>query len=171
MCVRRAWVKGVMLGVLVACGLTAAVSAQEAPGRRRRWNPEEMRARYLERFKEQLEVSDAEWEVIRPRLEKVTALARETTISRFGQTERRRGRRGGDEAEAQEQSALAEAAEELREVLEADASTPEEIQAKLTALREAREQARQDLAQAQAELRELLTQRQEAQLVLLGILD
>ena len=48
---------------------------------------------------------------------------------------------------------------------------PEEIKAKLAALRDAREKAKKDMTQAQADLRELLTQRQEAVMVMMGFLD
>ena len=47
----------------------------------------------------------------------------------------------------------------------------DQIKAKLTALRAAREQARRELATAQRSLRQLLTLRQEAHLVLRGLLD
>ncbi len=48
---------------------------------------------------------------------------------------------------------------------------PEEIKARLKALREAREAAKDELVKAKDKLREILTQRQEAQLVLYGFLD
>jgi hypothetical protein len=46
-----------------------------------------------------------------------------------------------------------------------------QIKEKLTALRDARAKARQELATAQAELKELLSVKQEAQFVMMGILD
>jgi hypothetical protein len=52
-----------------------------------------------------------------------------------------------------------------------EGAKPEEIKAKLTALRAAKEQARQDLVKARQDLRQLMTLRQEAVLVLNGLLD
>ncbi len=50
-------------------------------------------------------------------------------------------------------------------------ATAEEINAKLTAYREARDKARQTLAAAQKDLKDVLSQRQEAVLVSMGMLD
>ena len=50
-------------------------------------------------------------------------------------------------------------------------AAPETIAKKLTSLREARDKARKDVADAQKELKEVLTQRQEAVLVMNGMLE
>ena len=63
------------------------------------------------------------------------------------------------------------ASQALREVLDKDDASPDQIRAKLTALRAAKESARQKLAAAQKNLREVLTLKQEAALVLGGQLD
>ena len=55
--------------------------------------------------------------------------------------------------------------------MEKDEAKRKEIKSKLTVLRKAREKAKRELAKAQKELSELLTVRQEAQLVLMGLLD
>jgi Spy/CpxP family protein refolding chaperone len=60
---------------------------------------------------------------------------------------------------------------ELREVLADKEAKPEEIKAKLTAFRAAKEQARQELVKARQDLRQLMTLRQEAVLVVNGLLD
>jgi hypothetical protein len=91
----------------------------------------------------------------------------------------RGGRRGGQQGDTNAQpqtppggdSAVAKAQAELRAVLDNKDSKPEEIKAKLTALRTAREQAKTALAAAQKDLKDLLTQRQEAVLVNMGYLD
>jgi prefoldin subunit 5 len=64
-----------------------------------------------------------------------------------------------------------QASEQLSTVLENTAAAPEDIKKQLTALRAAKEKAKQELAAAQQELRKLATVRQEAQLVLMGMLD
>jgi hypothetical protein len=71
----------------------------------------------------------------------------------------------------QPQSEVAKAAQELRATLDKKDATPEEIKDKVTALRNAREKAKKELETSKAALREMLTPRQEAQLVLMGILD
>ncbi len=66
---------------------------------------------------------------------------------------------------------IGKSTEELRKVLDNKDAKSDEIKAKLTALREAREKTKQELAKAQQELRGGLNVRQEAQLVLMGLLD
>ena len=77
---------------------------------------------------------------------------------------------GAPEAE-RERTPIEKATEELQAALEDEGTTPEQIKERLTAYREAREEARKELAKAQEELREVLTLRQEAQLVLMGTLE
>ena len=176
----RIIVAGVVV-VLVVMGLGASFAfAQDAGGgggrarARSRWDPAQMQQRYLERMKEILKVEDEEWPVLQPRLAKVMTLSRDVRGGMRGMMIGRRGRRGGDAADdaaPQPQSATQKAQQALRQSLENEAATADEIKAKLTALRAAREKAKQELAVAQQSLRELLTQRQEAQLVLMGILD
>ncbi len=63
------------------------------------------------------------------------------------------------------------ACEELSELLQDKNSEPEKIRQKMVALRQAREKAREQLAKVRQELREILNSRQEANLVLLEVLD
>ena len=136
------------------------------------FDPAQMRSQFLQRIKEQLGATDEEFAALQPKLEKVMTAQRDTRGGRGGF-----GRRGGqdgntNDANAQQnQSAVAKAQAELRTVLDNKDSKPEEIKSKLTALRDAREKAKADVASAQKELRELLTQRQEAVLVNMGFLD
>ncbi len=175
----------VVIAVAVVCLLGAiwvgqALSQEaEAEGRggarSRRWDPERMRQRYEERIKEVMGITDEEWKVLQPRLEKVQTLSRQARgrggmRGMFG----RRGRSGGrPEAtgDTRERSKVEKAVEQLRTTLENEDAKPKEIKSMLTALRKAREKAKQELAKAQKELSELLTVRQEAQLVLMGMLD
>jgi hypothetical protein len=68
-------------------------------------------------------------------------------------------------------TALDKATAQLRTTLDNQSATPEDIKKQLTAVREAREKAKQELALAQADLTKILTVRQEAQLVLMGQLN
>jgi hypothetical protein len=61
--------------------------------------------------------------------------------------------------------------DELRQALDNPETPAETIQAKLTALRDAKAKAEAELKQAADKLREVLTPRQEAQLVLMGMLE
>lgn len=61
--------------------------------------------------------------------------------------------------------------EELQLLLQVPGAGPDEIRLKLDALRKAREKARKQLVKAQQELRKVLTFRQQARLVLMGLLD
>ena len=70
-----------------------------------------------------------------------------------------------------EPTALDKATAQLRSTLDNQSAPPEDIKKQLTALREAREKAKQELAVAQADLIKILTVRQEAQLVLMGQLN
>jgi hypothetical protein len=61
--------------------------------------------------------------------------------------------------------------EEIQILLNDPESTPEQISQKLDALRKAREKARRQWIAAQQQLREVLDFRQQARLVLMGLLD
>lgn len=167
---------GVLTGLLVAgFGLALGQDAQPGAGfgRGGRFDPAAIRQRMMERIKEALQSSDEEWQVLQPRIEKLQSVQRDLQGGRMmgAMGGRRGGPGGGADAAETPQSAVAKALQDLQTVLGNAASTPEDIKAKLAALREAREAARQELAKAQEAVRELITQRQEAQLVLMGLLE
>ncbi len=149
------------------------------------FDPAQFRQRMAERMKEQLGVDDQAWKVMEPRLMKVMDLNRQANAGNrgmFGMFGRGgRGGPGGDQGGPQgdrqrrgpmgEQTALEKAMTQLRTTLENQSATPEEIKTQLTAVRSAREKARQELAVAQQELKKILTLRQEAMLVEMGQLE
>ena len=111
----------------------------------------------MEEIKSELGVSEEEWTVLKPRIEAVYRLVHTQPAS------------GSSEVES---LALAAAkTRELQELLRNKDAKPEEIKGKLTALRAAKEQARQELVKARQSLRQVMTLRQEAVLVLNGLLD
>jgi hypothetical protein len=117
----------------------------------------QQRRRAIEDLKESLGVSDAEWAVIKPRVEAVYNLVHpEPPI---------RGNGSQPRTDVEQRSA------ELRELLRDENAAADQIKARLAALRAAREKANRDLVAARQNLRQLLTLRQEAQLVLNGLLD
>ncbi len=139
-----------------------------------RGNFEEIRQRMNERLKTSLKVSDEEWSVIQPLIEKVQAKQRESAGGRFGGFGGRggRGSRGGESA-GNEQSSRPGAAESqaLRTALENENTSADELKAKLAAVRESRKKSQAELEAAREDLRKVLTVRQEAALVSMGILE
>ena len=156
----------------------------QGPGGRM-FDPEQMRQMMEQRMKEALGVTDDEWKVLGPRVMKVQELSRQANAGgrgmgmMFG-----RGRRGGPGGQGgpggdrpggrgmnRELTEVEKIQEELQTTLENTASTPDQIKQQLTKLRAAKEKAKQELAKAQQDLRQVLTLRQEATLVLMGLLD
>lgn len=150
------------------------------------FDPARMRQMMAERMKEQLGVDDQAWKVMEPRLMKVIDLNRQASGGRARGMFFMGGRRGpqGDQGDRgpggrrgpqgpadRELTAVEKASEQLRTTLEDTAASPEIVKTQLTALRAAREKARRELAKARDELRQILTVRQEAQFVLMGMLD
>jgi Spy/CpxP family protein refolding chaperone len=130
------------------------------------FDPARMREWMLGQIKEQLSPSDDEWKVLQPKLEKVIDARREA--GSFGGGFRDRG---SDSSSTESRSAVDQARHDLRQVLDNKSAAADEIAKKLTALREARDKAKTTLASAQKDLKEVLTQRQEATLVMYGMLD
>ena len=130
-----------------------------------------MNERQIARIKESLQPTDQEWTSLEPKVTKVLTLSRQTgglgMFGGMGMSSRRPGAQGPEVP----LTPVGKVTDELRKVLENKEAKSEEIKAKLTVLREAREKAKKELAKAQQDLRQGLTARQEAQLVLMGLLD
>jgi len=136
--------------------------------------PEQRRERQVTGILDQLAVGEQERQVIQPLLSKVVELSAQV---RPGMGGGMRGGRGGQPGAAapadttRQLSPVEKATQALRTTLDNESASPEAIKAALKALRDAREQAKQELAKAQDQLREVLSVRQEAQLVLMGYLE
>ncbi len=147
------------------------------------FNPEEFRQRMNERLKASLKVTDDEWTAIQPLIEKVQAKQRDAMGGRFGGFGRGPGGPGGGPGGpgggggggggGGDQSTRPGAAESdaLRKALESESTSPDDLKAKLTAVREQRKKSAAELAAARDDLRKVLTVRQEAALVAAGILE
>ena len=160
---------------------TGAGNAQENPtrpergdrgpgGGRGNFDPEQMRVRMMERYREALEVKDdAEWKLVEGRITKVSDARRDMGgFGRgFGGPGGRGGGPGGRGGFGGEPNPDAEA---LQKALEAKASA-DEIKAKLAKYRESQKTKQATLEKAQAELRQVLSVKQEAQAVLMGLLQ
>jgi hypothetical protein len=175
--------------IAAACMLTVpALQAQDQNnndgGRRGNFNPEEFRQRMNERLKTSLKATDEEWAVIQPLIEKVQTKQRDTMGSRFGGFGRGGGPggpggqpsaqggadRGGDRGGDRNRGGSPES-QALRTTLENESASADDIKAKLTALRDSRKKSAADLEAAREELKKVLSVRQEATLVAMGILD
>jgi hypothetical protein len=177
----------ILLPAFALMASAVVATAQDNNQGRGNFNPEEFRARMEERVKTSLKVTDDEWKVLQPLIEKVQTAQRESFAGRFGGFGGRGGGRpGGDGATAGagapatgapaaggggRQRGGSEESQALRAALESDSSTPEDIKAKLAAVRASRKKAEADLAAARAELQKVVTVRQEAVLVSMGMLE
>lgn len=188
-----------LLPILALSASIICASAQEKkddnnPDRRRggdrgNFNPEEFRKQMSERLKASLKVTDDEWAVIQPLMEKVQTKLRDSMSTRGfgggggpsgGGDPRRRGGDGGGTPSGGTPGApggqrtdrpTSPERDALRTALEDEKTTPEDIQAKLAALRDVRKKSEGELAAAREDLRKVLSVRQEAALVGMGILE
>lgn len=161
----------------------AQPGAPGAPGGRQgrgNWDPEQMRQRMMERVREQLAVKDdSEWSVIESRIKKIND-------SRSGMGRGFGGPGGGPGGQAGQAGQGGQGgqggrqgrggfgqpnpdAEVLQTALDSGASA-DDIKVKLTAYRAAAKVKEGQLEKAQDELRQLLSVKQEARAVLLGLL-
>lgn len=126
-----------------------------------RMTPEQLRERYFTSIKESLGATDEQWTALKPKVEKIFTLSR-------GLRSGMAGRPGAASAQLSDVQLLAT---ELRTLLDNKESKPEDVKAKLTALRAARDKAKAELTAAQDDLKKGLNERQEAQLVLMGLIE
>jgi Spy/CpxP family protein refolding chaperone len=133
-------------------------------GGRGGWDPARMEQMMLGRLKEAIKAPEAEWTAIEPLVKDVLKKRAEGMMRGMRSWGRRRG---GDD---QQQEPVTPTSE-LRGLLEKDDSSAEAVKAKLDALRAERTQKESELKASRENLRQVLTVKQEAQLVLMGILD
>lgn len=111
----------------------------------------------FESLRNQLRISEQEWPVVKPRLQAVYELVHPVS-QMMGRNE-------------QPKTELEQKSRDLRELLQADKAEADQIKAKLTAFRTAKEKSNQQLAAARQSLRQIMNLRQEAVLVVNGLLD
>jgi hypothetical protein len=151
----------VMVPAPVDAGGTPGEPNNNGNNRRANFNPAEMQTRMLAALRTQLDVpDDAEWALISERVTKVFEMRRNQLISGLAGG-RLAGRFGGQVDP--EQDALRTAI--------SDKLPDTEIKARLARLRDARKQNETKLDQAREELRAVLSVRQEAVLVMAGLLN
>src|SRR5688500_3871870 len=155
------WFKNMALATAVIGCCSTATLAQDG----NRPDPEEIRQRMAERMREQFGVTDdAEWKIIEGKIQKVTE-ARRAVGGGGGDRGNRgggEGRRGGFGGEPSPEVA------DLQKAIEAKASA-DEIKTKLAKVREARKANEAKLEAAQEDLKKVLSVRQEAVAVMMGL--
>ena len=170
-------IKSLSLLVVTAvfAGVTVDISAQERDrnrdrgnrdrGERGQWDRSQIMERIMDRYRENIGFSVAEWKVVQPKVQAVMdnrISGASGMMSKFGGS--RRGRGGDSSTEKTPTS-------ELRDLLEKDDASKGDIKAKLAAYRADRKAREAKLKKAQEDLRQLLTIKQEAQAVLAGLLN
>ena len=139
-------------------------------------DPAAFRQQMMDRIKERAGVTNEdEWKVIQGKLDPVMTKRMEVMAGGMGGFGRGgfSGRRGGDDNDSgRQRSPIEQASRDLATALEDKSASDDVIKEKLTALREARDKARADLAALQKDLKEVLAPgRQEAAMVSYGFID
>lgn len=181
--------------VLAVAGCAAALclgANQAAAQGRGNFDPAQMRQRMMDRYKEAFEVTDdSEWKVLEAAIGKVMDAQQELRSAGGGMFGRGGPRRNNNNnADASANGAGDQAAqgaqnggrrrggfggppsaevEALQKAID-DKASPDDIKAKLAKVREAAKAKEAKLVAAQADLQKLLSARQEASAVLLGLL-
>ncbi len=128
---------------------------------------EEWKKQASKQMQESLGATDDEWKVLEPKIEKVQELAGQVSGG-YGYGRIAFGPGAGDAANVPEVTKKLLA---LRDLLKNKESKPDEVSAALKEYREAKAKAKEELEKARKELKELLTVKQEAALVVRGILE
>ncbi len=142
-----------------------------------RRDPAQFQQQMMDRLKTQLGASDDEFAAIQPKIQAVMTIQRDviTRPRMFGRGGPGGGGRGGFGGgfggPTTQPSAVQTALTDLQTTLDDQNASPDDIKTKLDTLRQAKSKARQDLIVAQQDLKSILTQRQEAVMVLDGYLD
>ena len=172
--------------LLLTVGLAALVAgagnilAQDNGGGNRgggQFDPAQFQQQMMDRFKQRLEMTnDDEWAAVQGLIQKVMD-TRRATMSGMGFGGRRNNNNGGNNGGGDNagrggnrfNAPPSPEAEDLQKSLDAKAS-PDELKAKLAKFRDARKTKEAALARAQDDLRKVLTLRQEATAVSMGLL-
>jgi len=137
-------------------------------GGRGNFDPAAMMDRVMGEMQKQLKVSDDEWRVMRPLVEGVFTKSREVrdvgirSMMYGGGTRQRSG---------STQTETPREVQALKDILERDTAGANDIKPRLDAFREYKAKKEAELKDAREKLRVVLTAKQEAQLVLAGLLD
>jgi hypothetical protein len=130
------------------------------------------RPQMLAAIKDQLDISDDDWDKLSPKIEKVLDAKRNLATGAGMSWSSQNGAPPVYKiSDATPSTPAGKAMQDLRAALQDKDTPPDQITQKLAALKEAIDQARTDLAAAQKELNEALTPRQQAVLATLGVTE
>jgi len=172
-----------LAGLACFLALGSANLKAQGQGGRGNFDPEQMRQRMMDNYRERLEVKgDDEWKLISERIEKVVAAQRDVRgysgRGGFGRGGRRGNQDGGGNADTNGNANRARNAfmgetpaevTALEKALEAKAPA-EELKAKMAKVRDGLKDKEAKLATAQDDLRKVLSVRQEAEALMAGLL-
>jgi hypothetical protein len=137
------------------------------------FDPAQFQQRMLDNVRDQLAfTNDTDWAAVQPLVQKVFDARRDVGFAGLGMM-RRAARGGGDNAQGGRRGGFGQQgpeAEALQKALD-DNAPAAQVKAMLEKYRAAHKEKEAKLAQAQEDLRKVLTSRQEAQAALLGILN
>ena len=176
-----------MLALVAVGGLMFVGSNTVMAQGRGNFDPAQFRQRMLDRVREQMDVKDdAEWKAIEGQISKVMDAQRDVMSGRFGGFRGGRGGGGGSSTSTDSNSTSTDQSssrrrggfggepsaevEALRKAVD-DKAPADEIKAKLAAVKKANKDKQKKLEQTQADLRAILSVRQEAVAVLNGLLN
>jgi HlyD family secretion protein len=138
-----------------------------------RFDPAQFRQMMMDRLREQLKASDDEWAVLQPKIEKVMQAQQNSMGGGMGMGMLFGGGRGpgGPGGGGENPSPVAKASRELQTAVQDGNAAPADLKRKMTALREARDAARKELADAQKALLDVLSPQQEAVMLAVGFVQ
>jgi len=138
------------------------------------FDPAQFQQRMLDNVRDRLAfTNDTDWAAVQPLVQKVFDARRDVGIPGMGMMMRRGGGGGGDNAQGGRRGffgAPGPEAEALQKAID-DNAPPAQVKSLLEKYRAARKVKEAKLAQAQEDLRKVLTSRQEAEAALLGLLN
>jgi hypothetical protein len=165
-----------LAGITALCLGGSNVIAQDGPGggpggNRGNWDPAQMQQRMNEMLRERLEIKDdTEWKAIEPLVTKVNELRREQ-IGGMGRGMMGGRNRGGDQGNRPRFGGEPSAEETaLSSAVEANASK-DELKTKMDAFRKAKAAKEAELKTAQENLKKVLTTKQEAIALQMGLVN
>jgi len=165
--------------ILLACAPFAGVAiAQDRSQKQSEAQLQQMMARFQQRrmqgYKQSFGCTEGEFKILEPKLERIL-LIQFQQIGGYSPLVSRRGVRGPGAGAPLNTllppSELTKARVALQEAVDDKAQPPSAVFQKLKEWRAARDPSHDELVRAQADLRDFLTVKQEAQAVLLGLLD
>jgi hypothetical protein len=166
-------ISGVAVGLCLIASSVMAQNSDEAEqgrrGGRGNFDPAQFQQRIMDAVKDKLAfTNDVEWTAVKPMVQKVIDARRDAMVrmSGFG----RRSGNNGDNAGRGSSDQSSPEADSLQKSLDSNAPM-DQIKSGLEKYRAAHKDKEAKLAEAQENLRKVLTVRQEAQAVLLGLLN